>query len=193
MTHDEARRRLLQILCEKSLRFGSFRLASGAVSDHYVDVRRTSLDPEGLSLIARLLADAARLGDPDGPDTAGGPTLGADPIVAALGLETLARGRRLDLFLVRSAEKDHGVGGRVVGNLAPGARVLLVDDVLTKGGSLADALSVVEAAGATVATVGCVVDRQAGGAERLAAPGRALCALFTLDELLAAAGRPAGR
>jgi orotate phosphoribosyltransferase len=193
MTSEDARRRLLQILVEKSLCFGSFRLASGGTSDHYVDVRRTSLDPEGLSLIARLLAEGTRLGEPDGPDTAGGPTIGADPIVAALGLEAYRRGRRVDLFLVRGEEKDHGVGGRLAGSLRPGARVLLVDDVLTQGGSLASALAAVEKAGATVAAVGCVVDREAGGAARLAAPGRTVHALFTVSELLAASGRAASR
>ena len=186
MPAGDPRSRLLQILLERSLRFGSFRLASGTVSDYYVDVRKTSLDPEGLALVATLLADAAGLGEPDGPDTVGGPAIGADPIVAALGLEAWRRGRRLDLFLVRKEEKDHGVAGRIVGHFREGARVLLVDDVLTQGGSLADVLAVVEAAGATVSDVGCVVDRRAGGAERLRAPGRALHALFAVEELLAA-------
>ncbi len=188
---DVARRRLLEILLDRSLRFGSFRLASGATSDYYVDARKTSLDPEGLELVARLLAEATRLGEPDGPDTVGGPSIGADPIVAALGLEAWRRGRRVDLFLVRKEEKDHGVGGRIVGHLREGARVLLVDDVLTRGGSLADAVDVVTAADGVVMAIGCVVDRLAGGEARLAAPGRTLHALFTVDELLVAAGRAA--
>lgn len=192
MTAGDPRARLLQILLDRSLRFGQFRLTSGATSDFYVDVRKTSLDPEGLSLIAELLVDAAGLGEPDGPDAVGGPAIGADPIVAALGLEAWRRGRRLHLFLVRKEEKEHGVGGRIVGHLPEGARVLLVDDVLTKGGSLAEAVTAVEAAGGTVTDVACVVDRRAGGEERLQAPGRRLHALFSIDELLSA-GRPAPR
>ena len=192
MASHESRPRLLQILLERSLRFGQFRLTSGELSDFYVDVRKTSLDPEGLALIGELLADAARLGEADGPTAVGGPVIGADPIVAALGLAAWRRGRRLHLFLVRKEAKEHGVGGRIVGELPPDARVLLVDDVLTKGGSLADAVTVVEETGAKVTDVGCVVDRKAGGEERLAAPGRRLHALFAIDELLAA-GRPAPR
>ena len=192
MTADERRARLLQILLDRSLQFGQFRLASGALSGYYVDVRKTSLDPEGLALIAEILVDLARLGEPDGPDAVGGPAIGADPIVAALGLAAWRRGRRLHLFLVRKEVKDHGVGGRIVGHLPAGARALLVDDVLTKGGSLADAVTAVEAAGATVTDVACVVDRKAGGDERLRAPGRRLHALYSIDELLSA-GRPAPR
>jgi orotate phosphoribosyltransferase len=184
------RARLLEILLARSLRFGHFTLASGATSDFYVDVRKTSLDPEGALLIARLLLDATGLGTPGGPKAVGGPTLGADPLVTALGIEALARGRRIECFLVRKEAKGHGTESRVEGNLSSGARVLLVDDVLTQGGSLSGAVPAVESAGATVAAFGCVVDREAGGAARLAAHGAPLHALYTLAELLRAAGRP---
>jgi orotate phosphoribosyltransferase len=183
------RARLLEILLQRSLRFGRFRLASGGESDFYVDVRKTSLDPEGASLVARLLADAVDLGGPSGPSAVGGPTLGADPLVTALGLEALARGRRVECFLVRREAKDHGTQGRIEGNLSAGAAVLLVDDVLTQGGSLSSSIPAVEAAGARVACFGCVVDREAGGSERLAAHGAPVLSLFKLSELLRAAGR----
>ena len=184
------RSRLLAILIERSLRFGRFRLASGGESDYYVDVRKTSLDPEGVALVARLLADVVGLGEPEGPTAIGGPTLGADPMVTALGLEALARGRRVECFLVRKEAKGHGTGSRVEGNLSPGARVLLVDDVLTQGGSLESAADCVQESGARVVAFGCVVDREAGGRERLAARAAEVYALFTVAELLRAAGRP---
>jgi orotate phosphoribosyltransferase len=183
------RARLLEILLHRSLRFGRFRLASGGESDFYVDVRKTSLDPEGASLIAHLLVEATRLGEPGGPTAVGGPTLGADPLVAALGLEAHTRGRRVDCFLVRKDAKDHGTEGRVEGNLPSGADVLLVDDVLTQGSSLASSVPAVLQAGARVAAFACVVDREAGGRERLTEFDVPFHALFRLSELLKAAGR----
>lgn len=184
------RSRLLAILLERSLRFGKFKLASGAESDFYVDVRKTNLDPEGIRLVARLLADVTGLGTDRGPNAVGGPTLGADPMVTALGLEALARGTAVECFLVRKEAKGHGTGSRIEGNLSPGARVLLVDDVLTQGGSMLSAAEAVREAGAEIAAFGCVVDREAGGRERLGQNTTAVHALYTLAEILKAAGRP---
>lgn len=189
----DPRSRLLEILVQRSLAFGHFRLASGAESNYYVDVRKTSFDPEGASLAAKLLVDLTSLGEPGGPSAVGGPTIGADPLVTALGLEALARGHRVDCFVVRKETKDHGAGRRIEGNLGPGAKVVVLDDVLTKGGSLASAITAVEEAGAEVVAVACVVDREAGGPERLAAPGRSIHSIFRVSELLAAAGNPSPR
>jgi orotate phosphoribosyltransferase len=189
------RARLLEILIERSLRFGRFQLASGGESEFYVDVRKTDLDPEGALLAARLLVDATNLGGPGGPTAVGGPTMGADPLVTAMGLECLARGRRIECFLVRKEAKRHGTASRVEGNLTAGAHVLLVDDVITQGGSLIGAVPAVEAAGARIVAFGCVVDRGAGGAEKLAADGAPVHSIFAISELLRAGGRPdlAGR
>jgi orotate phosphoribosyltransferase len=189
--HDRAaeRARLLEILVQRSLRFGRFRLASGGESEFYVDVRKTSLDPEGAALAARLFVDLCNLGGPGGPTAVGGPTLGADPLVTAMGLECLARGRRVECFLVRKETKDHGTGNRIEGNLSAGARVLLVDDVITQGGSLLSAAPAVRSAGAEIAAFGCVVDREAGGSEKLAAYAVPSHSIFTMAELLRAGGR----
>lgn len=184
------RARLLEILVERSLRFGRFRLASGAESEFYVDVRKTGLDPEGALLAARLFVDLTGLGTPGGPTAVGGPTMGADPLVTAMGLECLARGQRVECFLVRKEAKDHGTASRVEGNLSAGARVLLVDDVITQGGSLVAAVPAVEAAGARIVAFGCVVDRGAGGAAKLAAGGVPVHSIFAISELLRAGGRP---
>jgi orotate phosphoribosyltransferase len=184
------RARLLEILVERSLRFGRFQLASGGESEFYVDVRKTGLDPEGAALAARLFVDLTDLGAPGGPTAVGGPTMGADPLVTAMGLECLARGRRVECFLVRKQAKDHGTASRVEGNLSTGARVLLVDDVITQGGSLISSIPAVEACGARIVAFGCVVDRGAGGAEKLAADGVPVHSIFGISELLRAGGRP---
>jgi orotate phosphoribosyltransferase len=182
------RTRLLEILAERSVRFGRFTLASGAVSPHYVDVRKTSLDAEGATLIGRLLFDAVEADVAAGRITAvGGLTLGADPIVTALAIEAFRRGRRLDAFLVRKAQKTHGTENLIEGNLESGARALIVEDVLTSGGSALAAIEAARGAGATVEHAWCVVDRKAGGGEALAAAGVRTDACFELDEVLAAA------
>jgi orotate phosphoribosyltransferase len=186
----DTRARLLEILIRRSLEFGHFKLASGGESHYYVDVRKTSFDPEGARLAAQLLVDLTSLGEAGGPTAVGGPTIGADPLVTALGLEALSRGHHVDCFVVRKETKDHGAQRRIEGNLKSGAKVVILDDVLTKGGSLASAITAVEEAGAEVVAVACVVDREAGGVERLGAPGRTVHAIFRVSELLEAAGKP---
>jgi orotate phosphoribosyltransferase len=189
-THDPAadRVRLLEILVERSVRFGRFTLASGAISPHYVDVRKTSLDAEGATVLGRLIFEAVAEDVAARRVTAvGGLTLGADPLVVALAIEAFRRGHRLEAFLVRKAQKTHGTENLIEGNLSPGAKALVVEDVLTSGGSALAAIEAARAAGATVERAWCVVDRKAGGHEALAAVGVRAEACFELDEVLAAA------
>ena len=183
---------LVEILLRRSLRFGSFTLASGATSPFYVDVRRTSLDSGGARLIGRLVCDAYAQDLAAGRIQAiGGLTLGADPIVVAVLLEAANRGNALDAFLVRKAAKEHGTGNRIEGNLEPGTRALVVEDVCTSGASALEAARAARAAGAIVEQAWCVVDRDAGGRAALAAEGIALTAALDLATLLDAA--PEGR
>ncbi|MEO6463760.1 MAG: orotate phosphoribosyltransferase [Candidatus Eisenbacteria bacterium] len=185
------RDRLLALLLRRSLRHGDFTLASGAKSRFYIDVRKTSLDPEGASLIGRLLWQAHEDDLVAGRiDALGGLTLGADPIVVAGALEAFARGVRLDAFLVRKAHKEHGAGNLIEGNLAAGARALVVEDVCTSGESALLAVRAAREAGATVTRAWCVVDRAAGGREALAREGVALAAVVGIEELLAATPTP---
>lgn len=179
---------LLATLLRRSLAFGDFTLASGAKSRFYIDVRRTSLDAAGAAAIGRLLCDTYASDLAAGRITAvGGLTLGADPIVLAFLLEAHARGTDLEAFLVRKAQKAHGAGNLIEGNLAPGARALVVEDVCTSGESALAAVRAARAAGATVEQAWCVVDRDAGGRQALAAEGVTLTAGFALADLLAAA------
>lgn len=184
---------LLATLLRRSLRFGDFTLASGAKSRFYIDVRKTSLDAAGAAAIGRLACDAFAPDLAAGRITAvGGLTLGADPIVLSILLEAGRRGTALDAFLVRKAQKAHGAGNLVEGNLEPGARALVVEDVCTSGESALAAVRAARSAGAVVEQAWCVVDRGAGGREALAAEGVALAACFAVADLLAAAPAGAG-
>lgn len=176
--------RLLELLREKSIRRGTFKLASGRMSDLYVDVRATSLHAEGCYRIAQLLL--ARMH----PDVVGvgGMTLGADPIACATAAVGWGTGRALHAFLIRKEVKEHGTGQAVEGlaNLPPGSRVCVVEDTTTTGGSLLKAIERAKAAGLEVVQVVTVVDRQEGAREALAEAGYALECLTDRTELLGA-------
>ncbi len=172
------RERLREILRERSVLRGRFKLASGRESDYYIDARLTTLDPEGLSLIGGIfLREIAR--DPE-IVAVGGPTIGADPIVGAMLSLSHERGEPLRGFLVRKVEKVHGTGRLLEGNVGAGDRVAIVEDVATTGGSILRAIEVVERVEAVVKKVLVVVDRQEG-ARGL---GIEFFAIFRVGELL---------
>lgn len=158
--------RLSEVLRERSILRGRFTLASGRTSDYYLDCRRTTLDPEGATLVAQCILDVV---DRRGwkPDFVGGLTMGADPIAASVAVLSWQSGRPIPAFLVRRAAKDHGTGRRIEGWLEKGRQALVVEDVVTTGGSTLEAIAAVEEAGARVAGVVAVVDREEGGAKAL--------------------------
>jgi orotate phosphoribosyltransferase len=161
------------LLASGAVRFGEFTLASGQKSDVYVDIKRAWTEPARLRLLGRALAD--RVGD---AERLAGMELGAVPLVVAAALET-----GLPYAVVRKAAKSHGTQQRFEGDLPAGARVLIIEDVTTTGGSVVDTIEVVRAAGAQVERVLCVVDRSSGATERLATLGVRLESLTTLAEL----------
>lgn len=174
--------RLLELLREKSVRRGTFTLASGRVSDLYVDVRATSLHAEGSWRIARLVLARLR------PEVlgVGGMTLGADPIACATSAVGWGEGRTLHAFLIRKEAKEHGTGQAVEGlaSLPPGTSVAVVEDTTTTGGSLLKAIERAKWAGLNVVQVLTVVDREEGAREALAAAGYSLEWLTCRTELL---------
>ncbi|MEK7316226.1 MAG: orotate phosphoribosyltransferase [Candidatus Eisenbacteria bacterium] len=175
------RKRLFDILLERSLRFGDFTLSSGAKSQYYIDVRQTSLHPEGSLLIAKFLFPLFK---EKGVEGVGGLTLGADPIAGAVALWSQLHGTPMSGFIVRKEAKSHGAARRVEGPFREGMKVAVVDDVITKGGSALQAFDAVREAGAEVRLVACVVDRGEGGPEEFAARGVPFHAVFHIREFL---------
>jgi len=180
------RKDLKNLLLERSVRLGDFTLSSGAKSSYYIDARQTTMTAEGQRLTGKI---AYTLIEEAGWDVShvGGLTLGADPVAYAIAHHSTGRGRTLDGFTVRKEPKDHGTGQQIEGGLPTDARVVVVEDAVTTGGSAIRAIEVLRKYGASVAGVICLVDREEGGRSRLDELGVPLLAVFTGPELLAAA------
>lgn len=178
----DQRQRLLQLLAERAYRHGSFTLASGRSSDHYVNCKPVSLSGEGLALLsARML----ELVEPEAVAVAG-LTLGADPLVSGVAQAAALTGRPLDALIVRKEAKGHGTGAWLEGPLpAAGSRITVLEDVVTTGGSSLKAVKQLREAGYTVERVVTIVDRQEGGLEAMTAAGLELHSLFQLEEVAA--------
>src|SRR6185312_6318168 len=162
-----ARQELLSLLARDSFRLGEFKLSSGGASDYYIDCRTTTLTALGGLLTARVfLRELQQL--PELPQAVGGLTLGADPIVVGVAIESARGPRPIQGFLVRKAEKTHGAGRRIEGNVRPGTRVAIVDDVCTTAASTIQAIEAAWEAELDVIAVRCLVEREeAGGRNNL--------------------------
>jgi orotate phosphoribosyltransferase len=175
----EARQTLIEQLRAHAVVVGEVTLTSGATAQYYVDVKRAILRPAGFGALAELVAGLAREWD---ADAVGGLTMGADaPACAAL-----AGGADAVAFFVRKETKAHGLQRRIEGPLLePGTRCLVVEDVVTTGGSTLQAIEAVREAGHEVCGVVTVLDRLAGGGERIAAAsgGAPYAALTTIDDV----------
>lgn len=188
MSLESDRARLREILLSKSVKTGSFTLASGRQSDLYVDCRVTTLDAEGALLTGRLMLDlleceSARLGVTVA--AIGGLTMGADPLALATAMASAQRGGPLiHAFTVRKEAKEHGRGRRIEGNFDPALPVVVVDDVITTGESTLRAIQAVESEGGRVAFVLVLVDREEGGRANITARGHHIASLFTRSQLL---------
>jgi orotate phosphoribosyltransferase len=182
----DPRARLTALLREHALVRESVVLSSGRRSSYYFDARQVLLDPEGAALAGELMwRDLA----PAAPRAVGGLTLGADPLVCAVSATAWAAGERVTGFFVRKEAKKHGLQQWIEGPfIEEGTPVAVVDDVLTSGGSLVQAVEKARQAGGVVVAAAVVIDRGEGGREVAeAALGDApLHALFTAEELLEA-------
>jgi orotate phosphoribosyltransferase len=183
----KAREQLLAMLAEKSFRLGKFDLSAGWTSDYYIDCRLTTLDAVGALLTGQAVFDEIRARGWRA-DAIGGLTLGADPIVVATSVISAQQGKPVHGFLVRKAEKAHGMGQRIEGFQQKPARVVIVDDVCTTGASTIQAIEAAREFGFGIAGVLCLVEREEAGGranvEKAAAPAE-FVALFTANDVRA--------
>jgi orotate phosphoribosyltransferase len=173
------RQALLDLIKQQALKFGDFTLASGKKASFYLDCRQVTLDAQGAKLIGEgmleLMADNM-------PDLVGGMAIGADPITAAI--LTLAGINNIPLrgVMVRKEPKGHGLGKHVEGPYREGERLVIVEDVVTTGGSSLKAIEHCEAVGLKVDRVLAIIDRLEGGREAFAERGYELTTLFTIKD-----------
>ena len=180
---EQNKARLLSLLKEKSFRYSPdspFRLASGRKSPYYVDCRPVTHSAEGLALIGEIIYELIKDQEVQG---VGGLTMGADPMAHAVALVSYQKGKPINAFSVRKFVKGYGAGGRLVGPVQPGERVVVLEDVVTTGGSALEAIKACREFGLTVAQVIILVDREEGGLEAVEEQIPRVQAVFTLSQL----------
>jgi orotate phosphoribosyltransferase len=176
------RQPLLDLIRSEALQLGEFKLASGKTASYYLDCRRVTLHPQGANLIAAAMLDQIEGAAGSLPAAVGGMAIGADPITAAIVTLAGQRGLPLKGFMVRKEAKGHGMGKQVEGPVEPGQHVVIVEDVITSGGSALRAVDAAEAFGLKVDFVIGIIDRLAGGADAFAARGLELKTLTTIRD-----------
>lgn len=173
---------LIALVHSKSLKRGTFRLASGRQASFYLDAKQVVLDAHGSMLIGQaILQRLQSLGQM--PDAVGGLSIGADPVTSAVVTMAGVQGIAMKGFLVRKEPKEHGTKRFIEGPVEPGHRVVIVEDVITTGGSSLVAIDRALEFGLIVERVITVIDRLAGGREILAARGIPLESLVTIRDL----------
>ena len=176
------------MLATKAYRHGTFTLASGRTSHHYVNCKPVSLSGIGLALLGALMLEEIETA----ATAVAGLTLGADPLVSAVALQAALAGRDLDALIVRKEAKGHGTGAWLEGPLPESGSVITVlEDVVTTGGSSLKAVKQLREGGYTVNRVVTIVDRQEGGLAAMNAAGLELRSLFLLEEIAAVAAAAA--
>jgi orotate phosphoribosyltransferase len=178
-----SRRQLIELLARRSARRGNFTLASGKHSSFYIDCRLTTMSPEGLSSIGPIGLALLRERGWDA-DSVGGLTLGADPVSYAISYASASAGRPVRAFTVRKEAKAHGTGKLIEGPFEATDRVVVIEDVITTGGSALRAVDTIRAAGARVLGVLAVVDREEGGREAIELAGLEVVSIARVSEIL---------
>ena len=180
----EAQQQLVTLLATRSARRGNFVLSSGRTSNLYIDARLTTMSPEGLAIIGPVGLQGVRQHFGSTADAVGGLTLGADPIAYAIAYASASTPQPIRAFTVRKEAKAHGAGRQVEGPYREGDRVVVVEDVITTGGSALKAVEVLRAHGATILGVLALVDREEGGREAIEAEGLTVVSLTRAAEIL---------
>jgi orotate phosphoribosyltransferase len=181
----DMRKRLIELILEHAFQYSEtpkFKLAHGGTSQYYFNCKRVTLDPEGQYLIGNLVFEAVRELRVQG---IGGLTLGADPIANATAYSSWLKGRPVQSFVVRKVQKDHGIVAPIEGKVRSGDRVVVVDDVVTTGGSTIQAISACKQAGLDIVGVVTLIDRQEmSGRENIEKEVPTFKALLTRDEIM---------
>ena len=181
----EMKERLIEMILERSFKYSDnppFTLVSGRKSNYFFNCKPTTLDPEGMNLIGALVFDM--LAD-SSVTAAGGLTLGADPIANALSVISFQKGKPIKSFIVRKDVKDHGLKDLIAGNVQPGERVAIIDDVITTGGSTITAIERALEGGLVIDRVIVLIDREEGGRENILAHVKRVDAVLTRTEIMA--------
>lgn len=174
---EQDRPELLAFLKERALQFGNFTLTSGKTSSYYFDGKQVTLYPKGACLLGKVIIEKIR---GDSVQALGGLTIGADPIVGAVAALAYPLGLDIKTFIVRKEAKKHGKQKLIEGPaLNPGDRVVIVEDVITTGGSALKAIEAVQGEGGQVVKVVPLVDRLEGGAARIEETGIKVDPVFT--------------
>lgn len=175
---------LIDLLCKKAFKYDDepvFKLVSGKMSRYYINCRPVTLDPRGLFLVGHLMFQEIQDLDVKG---IGGLTFGADPIAVATAYTSGLKGRPVKAFSIRKNKKDHGVIQWIEGDLSPGDRVVVIDDVATTGGSTIKAIERATSEGLIVIKAVILVDRQEGGIENIRNHVPDVSTVILRDELI---------
>jgi orotate phosphoribosyltransferase len=184
MTIEEKKKKLADIIIERSFKYSEdppFTLASGKKSNYYFNCKPITLDPEGMNLIGEIIFDMLRKSD---ITAAGGLTLGADPIANSLSVISFQKGKPIKSFIVRKDVKEHGTKSAIEGNVLPGEKVVIIDDVITTGASTIMAIQQAQKTGLIVEKVVALIDREEGGRENILQHVSDTEAVFTRTEIM---------
>jgi len=176
---------LIRILCEKSFKYSrepNFKLVSGRMSHFYVNCKPTTMSSRGMFLVGHLVFDAIKDLKADG---IGGLTFGADPVAVATAFVSELKANPMNAFSIRKTQKDHGIVKWIEGDMNPGQRVVIIDDVVTTGGSTITAVERARSEGLEVIKAVILVDRQEGGLENIREQVTDVTAIITRDDLMA--------
>jgi orotate phosphoribosyltransferase len=175
---------LIDMLCQKSFKFSEepiYKLVSGRMSQFYVNCKPVSLSARGIFLAGHLLFEAIK--DED-VSAVGGLTFGADPLAVAAAFASGLKGKPINAFSIRKTRKDHGIARWIEGDIEPGERVAIIDDVATTGGSTIKAVERARSEGLDVVKAVILVDRQEGGLDNIRRHVPSVSCIITRDELM---------